>query len=165
MDIAEKIKLKYGCAVVEDAAADQVFKVNRIGSSVDKEYNQVDLANIIEPRVQEIFQLILQEVRRLGYDDLPGGFVLTGGTVSMPGMLTVAQAELGSSVRIAVPDYIGVRDPSYTSGVGIIQYVSKHMRHRGQVAYTRKTSGKKMGSDTRQPSLFERFKNWMREFI
>lgn len=54
-DIAEKIKLKFGCAVVEHAASDQVFKVNRIGSNVDKEFSQVDLANIIEPRVQEIF--------------------------------------------------------------------------------------------------------------
>src|SRR5690606_9577215 len=75
-EVAEKIKLKYGCAVVEDAGADQVFKVPRIGSNLEKEYSQVDLANIIEPRVTEIFHLIRQEVRRLGYQEVPGGYVL-----------------------------------------------------------------------------------------
>lgn len=167
MDAAEKIKLKFGCAVVEDAAADQVFKVNRLGSNVDKEFSQVDLANIIEPRVQEIFHLISLEVQRLGIEDAPGGYVLTGGTVSMPGMLTIAQSELQTSVRIAVPDYIGVRDPSFTSGVGIIQYASKYLRTTRQTSFVKKTGNKKVTAATTQssPTLFERFKNWLSEFI
>ncbi|WP_284638761.1 cell division protein FtsA [Paenibacillus silviterrae] len=167
-DIAEKIKLKFGCAVVDHAAGDQVFKVNRIGSNVDKEFSQVDLANIIEPRVQEIFHLIRQEVARMGYGDLPGGYVLTGGTVSMPGMLAIAQEELATSVRIAVPDYIGVRDPSFTSGVGIIQYATKYLRHSKQSGNTRRSVAKKpSGSDNDQPkqTMVERFKNWISEFI
>lgn len=140
-DIAEKIKLKFGCAVIEDAKfADQVFKVNRIGSNVDKEFSQIDLANIVEPRVQEIFHLIGLEVQRLGYMELPGGYVLTGGTLSMPGMLAIAQSELATSVRIAVPDFIGVRDPSYTSGVGIIQYACKYLRTTKQSAGSAKKS-------------------------
>ena len=52
-EIAEKIKLKFGCAFVGDAAADQIFKVMRIGSNVEKEFSQVDLANIIEPRCKK----------------------------------------------------------------------------------------------------------------
>ncbi|KIL41797.1 cell division protein FtsA [Gordoniibacillus kamchatkensis] len=171
VDAAERIKLKYGCAVVEDAAGDQLFKVTRIGSNVDKEFSQIDLANIIEPRVQEIFQLIRAEVQRLGYGELPGGYVLTGGTVSMPGMLAVAQQELETSVRIAVPDFIGVRDPSFTSGVGIIQFAAKYMRSR-QPSAARKTTPpaktsaakvKKTPAD--KPGVFERFKNWLSEFI
>lgn len=166
-DIAEKIKLKFGCAVVEHAAADQVFKVNRIGSNVDKEFSQVDLANIIEPRAQEIFHLIRMEVQRLGYAELPGGYVLTGGTVSMPGMLALAQVELASSVRIAVPDYIGVRDPAFTSGVGIIQYASKYLRNSKSVSGAKRTvTSKKASSGQEQkPSAMERFKNWLSEFI
>ncbi|TVY09591.1 cell division protein FtsA [Paenibacillus cremeus] len=168
-DIAEKIKLKFGCAVVEHAAADQVFKVNRIGSNVDKEFSQVDLANIVEPRVQEIFHLILLEVQRLGFTELPGGYVLTGGTVSMPGMLAVAQHELGTSVRIAVPDFIGVRDPSFTSGVGIIQYASKYLRNAKQSAVKKMvtSTAKKASSSPEEakPSAMERFKNWLSEFI
>jgi cell division protein FtsA len=175
VDIAEKIKLKFGCAVIDDAAADQVFKVNRIGSNVDKEFSQVDLANIIEPRVQEIFHLIQLEVQRLGYTGLPGGYVLTGGTVSMPGVLAVAQAELATSVRIAVPDFIGVRDPSFTSGVGIIQYAYKYLRASRQSSSTVKkasankkvtaNSGNTSGSSEQKPSIMERFKNWLSEFI
>jgi cell division protein FtsA len=169
MEIAEKIKLKYGCASIEDSAPDQVFKVTRIGSNVDKEFSQVDLANIIEPRVQEIFQLIRAEVHRLGYSDIAGGYVLTGGTVSMAGMLVIAQAELATSVRIAVPDFIGVRDPAYTSGVGIIQFVSKYMRNRHAGAGfvkkpASKTTGKKSSKDSK-PGWFERVKNFFSEFI
>jgi cell division protein FtsA len=169
MEIAEKIKLKFGCASIEDSAADQVFKVTRIGSNVDKEFSQVDLANIVEPRVQEIFELIRAEVHRLGYSDISGGYVLTGGTISMPGMLTVAQTELMTSVRIAVPDFIGVRDPSFTSGVGIIQFVSKYMRSRQpgssfakKVAV--KSSGKK-SSNVNKTGLLDRVKNFFSEFI
>jgi cell division protein FtsA len=170
MEIAEKIKLKFGCASIEDSAADQVFKVTRIGSNVDKEFSQVDLANIIEPRVQEIFELIRAEVHRLGYGDLPGGYVLTGGTVTMPGMLTVAQAELMTSVRIAVPDFIGVRDPSYTSGVGIIQFVSKYLRSRQPgSSFSKKPAvkapSKKSSSNESKPGFFERIKNFFSEFI
>jgi cell division protein FtsA len=163
-ETAEKIKLKFGCAVVEDAGADQVFKVSRIGSNADKEYSQVDLANIIEPRTTEIFQLIRQEVKKLGFTELPGGYVLTGGSVSMPGVITIAQNELHASVRIAVPDFIGVRDPSYTAGVGIIHYVAKHMRIR-TAGYSKKPSNKKASSDKAKQGVFERFKNWLSEFI
>ncbi|MBD0379184.1 cell division protein FtsA [Paenibacillus sedimenti] len=167
LEIAEKIKLKYGCASIDDSAPDQVFKVTRIGSNVEKEFSQVDLANIIEPRVQEIFQLIRAEVHRLGYGDLTGGYVLTGGTVCMPGMLPVAQAELATSVRIAVPDFIGVRDPSYTSGVGIIQFVSKYMKNRNS-GFTKKNVVKttsKKSSDSSKPGFMERVKNFFSEFI
>ena len=162
-DVAEKIKLKYGCAVVEDAGADQRFKVPRIGSNLEKEYSQVDLAHIIEPRVQEIFHLIRQEVKRLGFHEVPGGYVLIGGSVSMPGTLAIAQQELQGNVRIAVPDFIGVRDPSYTGGVGIIQYVAKHMRHRP--ASAGKKNSRKPASGNEKPGWFERLKEWLREFI
>jgi cell division protein FtsA len=162
-EIAEKIKMKFGCAVIEDAAADQIFKVARIGSNVEKEFSQVDLANIIEPRVQEIFHLVNAEVQRLGRKDVPGGYVLTGGTVSMPGMLAVAQAELDTSVRIAVPDFIGVRDPAFTNGVGIIQYVSKYTKNRSH-GY-KKSGNTKLSSSNKKAGFFERIKNWFSEFI
>ncbi|MCP3771945.1 cell division protein FtsA [Paenibacillus tianmuensis] len=166
-DIADKIKLKFGCAIVEHADPDQVFKVNRIGSNVDKEFSQVDLANIIEPRVQEIFHLIRLEVQRLGFTDLPGGYVLSGGTASLPGLLNVAQVELASSVRIAVPEFIGVRDPAFTSGVGIIQYASKYLRHAKQSSGVKKlvTTKKASSGQEQKPSAMERFKNWLSEFI
>jgi cell division protein FtsA len=77
-------------------------------------------------------------------------------------MLAHAQAELASSVRIAVPDYIGVRDPSFTSGVGIIQFVSKSVKNRS-AGYVKNTTAKK--SDTAKTSLVEKFKNWLSDYI
>ncbi|WP_027088353.1 cell division protein FtsA [Cohnella panacarvi] len=162
---AEKIKLKYGCARIEDAAEDQKFKVMRVGSNVEKEFSQLDLANIIEPRMQEIFQMIRQEVKRLGYLDKINGYVLTGGSVSLPSVLPLAQFELESNVRVAVPDYIGVRDPSFSSGVGMIQYVSKHVRTRGATGVKRPSKTKSTGSTASKPGIVEWFKNMFKEFI
>lgn len=163
MEHAERVKLKFGCAQLELAAADQVFKVPRIGSNTEKEFSQVDLANIVEARVQEMFQLIRAEVFRLGYEHLPGGYVLTGGTVNMPGMLQLAQAELQTSVRIATPDFIGVRDPSYTSGVGIIHSATKWMRSRSTAVPPAKQTAKKQPKE--KSGWFEKVKNWLSEFI
>ncbi|MFB9279991.1 cell division protein FtsA [Cohnella cellulosilytica] len=165
---AEKIKLKYGCARIEDAAEDQKFKVMRVGSNMEKEFSQFDLANIIEPRMQEIFQMIRQEVKRLGYHDKINGYVLTGGSVSLPSVLPLAQFELESNVRIAVPDYIGVRDPSFSSGVGMIQYVTKYVRTRGGVGPKRAPKAKAAGGGATtesKPGIVEWFKNMFKEFI
>lgn len=171
-DQAEKVKLKYGCAWIDDAAPEVVFKVLRIGSNVEKEFNQEDLAAIIEPRVQEIFHLIRKEVKRLGYSELPGGYILSGGTVSMPGVLKVAQAELAASVRIAVPDYIGVRDPGFTGGVGVLHTVVRRFRGRStgssgnkKTAARAKQSAAPAQDTVRKPGLVERLKNMFSEFI
>ncbi len=164
-EIAEKIKMKFGCAVIEDSSAEQVFKVPRIGSNLEKEFSQVDLANIIEPRVSEMFQIIRSEVAKMGLTDVPGGYVLIGGTVSMPGMLSIAQNELQSSVRIAVPDYIGVRDSSFTGGVGIIQYVAKHFRTRPGALGGKKSGNRKLNASQEKKGWFEAIKNYFKEFI
>lgn len=163
-EVAEKIKLKYGCATVADAEDDQVFKVSRIGSNTEKEYSQLDLAHIIEPRVQEIFQLIAAEVKKISRDGFTGGYVLTGGTVAMPGMLELAGQELQSPVRIAVPDYIGVRDPSYMNGVGVIHYLNKHKRSRGATS-NKQSAFKKVGQASKKNHFIDRIKNFFKEFI
>lgn len=164
-DQAEKVKLKFGCAWIDDASEDTVFKVTRIGSNVEKEFDQVFLANIIEPRVQEIFHLVKNEVKRLGFNELPGGYILSGGTVSMPGVLKTAQAELQTSVRISVPDYIGVRDPGFVSGVGILQHVIRSIRPRGGGA--KKSTPRKPAANepVEKPSILERLRNMFSEFI
>ena len=177
-DQAEKVKLKYGCALMADAAPDVTFKVVRIGSNVEKEFTQEDLASIVEPRVQEIFHLIREEVKRLGYSELPGGYILTGGTVSMPGVLQVAQGELAASVRIAVPDYIGVRDPGYTSGVGVLHNVIRNIRVRStnntvsaNTSNVKKTVNRPKANpatnseSAQNPGIIERLKKMFSEFI
>lgn len=164
-DTAEKVKLKFGCALTELAAEDQVFKVARIGSNEEKQFTQVDLAQIIEPRVKEIFDMISTEVAKLGYKDIAGGYVLTGGSVSMPGMLEAAQSQLNSSVRIAVPDFIGVRDPAFTNGVGMIQYVYKYLRSKNKLVRRTGTQAKTSQKQNPFVRFGNWFKNWFSEFI
>lgn len=165
MENAEKVKLKFSCASVAVASPEQEFKVPRIGSNSEKEFSQVDLATIIEPRVREIFQLIRAEAARMGYEDALGGYVLTGGTMTMPGILDVAQEELAASVRIGAPDFIGVRDPAFTGGVGIIIFLTKTLRNRNVAAPAKKISSKKPQPAAKEQGWFERFKNWLSELI
>jgi cell division protein FtsA len=165
MDIAQKIKLKYGCASIDYSSSDITFRVTRMGSTVEKEFSQIDLAHIIEPRVQEMFQMIHDEVGRLGYAKKVSSYVLTGGTVSLSHILVIAQEELNFPVRIATPDFIGVRDPSFSNGVGIIQFVTKYMKHRSTQTLSSKKQSKGYKSQSPKPSLFERFKDFFKDFI
>ncbi|MDR7318169.1 cell division protein FtsA [Brevibacillus nitrificans] len=167
-DVADRVKTKNGCALIEEASEDVKFKVNRIGSDVEKQFTQVDLANIIEPRAAEIFQLVEDAVYKMGFrDEIAGGYVLTGGTVAMPGMLELAKEELDAPVRIAIPDYIGVRDPAYTTGVGLIQYALQLMERRSiRVTPSFKGTQKQTVSKPKDGNgLMEKVKNWFSEFI
>lgn len=167
-DVADRVKTKNGCALIDEASEDVKFKVNRIGSDVEKQFTQVDLANIIEPRAAEIFQLVEDAVYKLGFrDEIAGGYVLTGGTVAMPGMLELAKEELDAPVRIAIPDYIGVRDPAYTTGVGLIQYALQLMERRSiRVTPSFKGTQKQTVSKPKDGNgLMEKVKNWFSEFI
>ena len=87
---------------------------------------------MIEARLEEIFLLADKEIRRMGYHDLRGGYVLTGGTMKMPGVLELAQDVFHSNARIAIPDYIGVREPQYTVGVGTIQFAYRNAKIQGK---------------------------------
>lgn len=168
-EAAERTKTKHGCALIDDASDDVKFKVTRIGSEVEKQFTQVDLSTIIEPRAAEIFQLVEDTIYKLGFgDELAGGLVLTGGSVSMPGMLELAKEELEMPVRVAIPDYIGVRDPAYTTGVGLIQYALLRMERKpAKVGATAKSSAPKPSSvkPKEGPGLIDKVKNWFSEFI
>lgn len=128
MENAEKIKLKHGHAFYDDASEEEVFQIPIIGSDQQQPCNQLMLAEIIEARMTEIFELIQDELSRLGFSDVPGGFVLTGGVVKMPGVLELAQAVFQNRVRTAEPNYIGVREPQYTTAVGLIKQACKKER-------------------------------------
>lgn len=129
---AERVKVDHGYAFIDHASDDEIFQVSEIGSDQKQEFSQWQLANIIEPRVEEMLLLSLKEIHRLGYNDLPGGYVLTGGTVKIPGVLELARDVLQKNVRIAIPDYIGVREPQYTNGVGLITFAHRNMRIQGK---------------------------------
>ncbi len=172
-EIAEKIKIKHGCAFVDEALEEEVFKVPRIGSNTEKEFSQLELANIIEPRLEEIFELIHAEVNKMGYSEIPGGYVLTGGVVSLPWSIELARLVFQNSVRISIPDYIGVREPQYTTGVGIIKYGFQNVRPQQKRAVASggskpkkrpKVEGNSVQSASKE-SVTDKVKNWIKEFI
>ncbi|MBM7701779.1 cell division protein FtsA [Metabacillus iocasae] len=129
---AESIKIKHGHAFYDYASEEEVFSVPIIGSDQHQQFNQLEISEIVEARLEEILELISHELQRLGYTDLPGGYVLTGGVVAMPGVAELAQEILHHNVRIAVPDYIGVREPHYTTGVGLIKFAYKNAKIQGR---------------------------------
>ncbi len=129
---AEKIKQKHGHAFYDHASDEEVFSVPIIGSDQHQQFSQLEISDIIEARMEEIFELVQHEIKRLGVREIPGGYVLTGGVVSMPGVLELAQLILNNNVRKAVPDYIGVREPQYTTGVGLIQFAYKNAKLQGR---------------------------------
>ncbi|MFJ7638687.1 cell division protein FtsA [Peribacillus sp. NPDC097264] len=137
MEEAEKIKIKHGHAFYDDASEDEVFQIPIIGSDQQQPCNQLMLSDIIEARLTEIFELIQDDLRRLGFQEVPGGFVLTGGAVKMPGVLELAQYVFQNRVRTAEPNYIGVREPQYTTAVGLIKHACK--KERMQKNTTNKT--------------------------
>lgn len=172
-EMAEKIKLKHGCAFIDDAIEEEVFKVPKIGSHTEQQINQLDLAHIIEPRVAEIFELVHREVRRMGYTEVPGGYVLSGGVVGMQGVQELAKYVLHHPVRVAVPDYIGVREPQFTTSVGIIKYAYQQIRRQQkEVAATSAPSMKKRvapdsksSAPAQKETVKDKFKSWFKEFI
>jgi cell division protein FtsA len=158
-DQAESIKLRHGIAIIQDASHEETFTITRVGNNYEKQYNQFELANIIEPRMQEILMMVRQEVERMGYKELAGGYVLTGGVASMPGVAKLAEIELDASVRIAIPEYLGVKDPSFVNGVGTINYVARNFTHKSEASPSprRKTNG--------SGGLVNKLKSWFSEFV
>ncbi|NTW08595.1 MAG: cell division protein FtsA, partial [Anaerolineaceae bacterium] len=93
-----------------------------------EQVSRKDLANIIEARVEEIFQLVQQEIKRSGYDGLlPAGMVLTGGSSLLPGIRNIASQVTGLPVRVARPEnLVGLVDqlqsPAYSTSVGLLRW-------------------------------------------
>lgn len=129
---AEDIKVNYGHAFYDNAREDEAFEVSIIGSDTKQTYNQLQISDMIEARLEEIFAFADREIKRMGYNELPGGYVLTGGTMKMPGVLELAQDVFNSNVRIAIPDYIGVRESQFTAGVGILQFAYYNAKIQGK---------------------------------
>src|SRR5690625_1497034 len=134
-DEAEKIKLKYGQAYSDLASETETFDVTTIGSNERQSYAQVDIATMIEARLEEIYTFVVRELQAMGFHDLPGGYVLTGGTMKMPGVLELAQDIFYANVRVAIPDYIGVREPQYIPGVGILKFAYENAKIQGKQLY------------------------------
>ncbi|KGL41118.1 cell division protein FtsA [Listeria newyorkensis] len=129
---AEKVKLEHGYAFYDDASEDIAFGIDVIGSDQQQHFTQLEVADIIEARMEEIYTLALEELARVGKAHLPGGYVLTGGVMSIPGAIDLAGKVFQAHVRLAIPDYIGVREPSFTTAVGLIKYAYQMAEKEGR---------------------------------
>lgn len=125
---AEKVKIAYGYAKESGVSSQEVFSIRSFGEEVPMEIKRADLAYIVEARAEEIFQFVLQEIKRSGYDGLlPAGVVLTGGSSLLPGIRELAGDVLGLPVRVAQPnDLEGLVDqlysPAYSTSVGLLKW-------------------------------------------
>jgi cell division protein FtsA len=125
---AEEIKLQHGHAMASEVSPDEYFNIRPFGEEQTSQISRQELVHIIEARVDEIFGMVLQEIKRSGYDGLlPAGMVLTGGSSLLPGIRHLASRSLGLPVRVAQPEnLIGLTDrlnsPAYSTGVGLIRF-------------------------------------------
>jgi cell division protein FtsA len=125
---AEEIKKQFGSAMADDIKEDEYFPVKAFGEDAPVSISHKELAQIIEARAEEIFVLLLQEIKRSGYDGLlPAGMVLTGGTSNLPKIRQLASRVLNLPVRIAKPEgLIGLTDqlhsPAYSTSVGLLYW-------------------------------------------
>lgn len=125
---AEEIKLQHGCALEHKVSADDIFNIRPFGDDEKIECSRRDLAAIIEARMEEIFAMIIQEIKRSGYDGLlPAGMVLTGGTSALPSIKELAHEIFDFPVRVAGPEALkGMTDqlysPAYSTSVGLLAW-------------------------------------------
>jgi cell division protein FtsA len=125
---AEEIKLKHGFSVMSEVNPEEKFTISAFGADQPVACSRLDLTEIIEARAEEIFTLLLQEIKRSGFDGLlPAGMVLTGGTSNLPGIRTLATQVMGVPVRVARPDnLLGLTDqlltPEFSTSVGLLYW-------------------------------------------
>ena len=125
---AEEIKVKYACALTQLATSDDTIEVPSIGDRPSRRLSRQTLAEVVEPRYEELLTLVQAELRRSGFEDLvAGGVVLTGGSSKMEGLIELAEEVFHMPVRLGVPQYVTglvdvVRNPIYATGVGLLLF-------------------------------------------
>ena len=125
---AEELKIKYGCAMASLVNPDETVEVAGVGGRKPRVLSRKILAEIIEPRMEEIFMLIQREVMKSGYQELlSGGVVVTGGSTLLEGTVELGEFVFEMPVKRGVPQAVGglrdvVNSPKYSTGVGLLKY-------------------------------------------
>lgn len=154
---AEKIKVRYGCAMSGLVKPDETIEVAGVGGRKPRLLSRRLLAEIIEPRVEEIFQLIQGEIQKSGFQDLlSGGVVITGGSALLEGMPEVAEFIFEMPVKRGIPQGIGglrdvVNSPKFSTGVGLLKYGARN--------------GSKNRFQIRDKNIYDKVRGSMRTWI
>jgi len=131
---AEKIKIKYGCALSSLVKSEDTLDVPSVGGRPPRLLSRQILCEIIEPRVEELFGMVQQRLKKTGFEDMfASGVVLTGGTALMEGVQDSAERFLGLPIRRGTPRNIGglmdvVNSPIYATGVGLVLYGAENQQ-------------------------------------
>ncbi len=138
LEEAEKIKRKYGCALASLLSSEETFEVSPVSEGQrSRVVSRRLLAEIIEPRVEEIFRLVNEELDKSGYLKLmPAGIVLTGGTALMEGIVEMATDLFDLPARRGYPRGVGglvdiVQNPQYATAVGLVIYGARKEQPKG----------------------------------
>ena len=152
---AEEIKIKYACALGSLAGENETIKVPSVGEREDRSLSRQALAEVVEPRYEELFTLIQAELRRSGFEDLiPAGIVLTGGASKMEGVVELTEEIFHMPVSIGKPKNVSgladiVRNPIYATAVGLLQYGAAQGDRAGRPAAA-EAAGDSMWSKVKQ---------------
>ena len=129
---ADEIKIKYGCALRQLAHANESIEVPSVGDRPPRRLARQTLAEVIEPRYEELLGLVQSELQRSGYESLiAAGVVLTGGTAKMEGVIELAEEVFHLPVRLGVPQNVMgladvVRNPIHATGVGLLLFACQN---------------------------------------
>ena len=155
---AEKIKIKYGCALSSMVKHEETLDVPSVGGRPPRNLSRQILCEIIEPRVDELFGMVQQRLKKTGYEDMcASGIVLTGGTALMEGLQEAAERTFGLPIRRGTPKNIGglmdvVNSPIYATGVGLVLYGAENQQEA-----PRKFKG--------GGGVLDKFWKWLGEYI
>ena len=148
---AEKIKVEHACALAQLANAEENIEVPSVGDRPARRLARQTLAEVVQPRYEELFALVRHELSRSGYEaQIPAGVVLTGGSSMMEGVAELAEEIFHTQVRVGLPQGVGglsdVKNPIYSTGVGLLMFGARQARGGGFSAG--------------MPGLWERLKGW-----
>lgn len=153
---AQALKEQYGCASVNQLENDDTLEFMAVDGRTRREVNRRTLVEIVQSRVEEIFEMINQELQKSNYAEvIPGGLVLTGGGSKLPGIDRAAEEAFGMNVHLGNPIYVEgppdiVTDPTYATAIGLLKY-----RHVGEWSRSHRP--------LRSPSILKKMKVWMDE--
>jgi cell division protein FtsA len=155
---AEELKLRFGCALRQLANPKDVVEVPGVGERAPRKLSRQTLAEVIEPRIEELYKLVQNELRRSGFEELlSSGIVLTGGSALLQGMTELGEEVFHLPVRVGIPAYAGsladvVRSPRYATAMGLlIEGRDQYLRAEASRVQTAGLSG-----------IGERMKQWFR---
>jgi cell division protein FtsA len=154
---AEDLKIKYACALANLAGAEESIKVPSVGDRPHRDLSRQALAEVVEPRYEELFTLVQSELRRSGFEDMvAAGVVLTGGAAKMEGVVELAEEIFHMPVRLGAPTAVSglsdiVDNPIHSSGVGLLLYGLQNQTGSGVAIAPSVESGN---------VLFARIKKW-----